>query len=452
MEKGRRILACLPEKHSQIIINSFREFDFAFSNAMNGADVLEQAITRSFDGLFLWEEVPVLPLDNLLTLLRNNPKLARRPIFVVDSKVQAARVGGHGEIRIPSVMGREAVSRVLKEFGIQADFDPEQTFGLGESYDQIPLADFIQIVEQNHKTGRLVIEGSPHGGVIFFREGAPVRTELDNGVVFGNKAFFRLLNLDSPRIFFKETQLIPEEDNIDRPLQYLLLEAARIGDEYRIRADAIGPFRNYEPVIPEGASLEALDEGEKNLFLLIQYHEDLQRALDFSVEDDATLLIWLGRLIEQGFVVARRRGSDEFNVNEVRVLNALQSLPFADGTILIHPHNPDFVGRTVRFFERIEVCETNTSLFFPDRNSGSSLYIKTEAGSLLILFSTEEGLLKRLIGPRRTLLAECRQAERRGRTIEYLVAFLQGGRRFVKIPWQADKEAPFWQELLESLS
>lgn len=447
----KRILAYVPEEQHRELERLFAEHELRLEYAPHGAEVLQRAITRNYDAVLLWDQVPVLDRSSLLQLLRNNPKLQKRPIFVVDPATTAPRVGRSGEISLPTALGKEFAKRVLKELQLRVEFDPEQTFGLGTSYEQIPLLDFLNIIEQNAKSGRLNIESPTVSGLIYFRAGQPIRAELDNGLVFGAKAFCRMVISPHARIHFKETAFLPVDENIQATMQQLILEAFRIQDESTYLLDQLGDLRKYEVAIPSPDQLAGLTDEQRNLLLLAQYHEDISRALDFSVLDDAAILHNLKVLVERGIVVARISTLSDLSADETRTRALVRALKDPRAALLITAATPDFVGNTMRFFERIGILDGQASVYLPDRTSGVVLVLRDERRELNLVFGSQHELVRRTIGARLPILARVDRPERSAAGLTYQVAMLTGGKRYMTLDWSASDPASFWRRLLETL-
>lgn len=446
----KRILAYIPDASFRDVRRQLEEFEVTIERAANGADLLERVITRGADAVLLWSSVPVLGRDALLPLLRSNPKIGSRPIFVVDEAAQAPQVGHSGEIALPTKFNRESLTRILKELGIRTDFDPEQTYGVGESYEQIPLTDFLTIIQQNRKTGRLMIESAETSGILYFQDGRVFRADLDNGLVFGKKAFVRLIDLPSSRIFFKETNNLPGESNLSGDIQALLLDTARIQDEVTRMRSELGDLRRFEVSFPAPEQLEGLDEEGRNLLLLFQYHEDIERALDFSTLDDDVLLRHLQDLIARQIVVEKHHDPEKFSPDEIRVRNAFQSLPFTRCVATLHSPSSDFVGQTYRFFDQLGLLDP-ASYFVPERAVGSIFVLRAQDKVLTLFCTDQETTYKRIVGERLEWVAHITRPEPADSGVTFNIGYVTGGRRFLRATWQKDQPAYFWRQVFEGM-
>jgi hypothetical protein len=93
------------------------------------------------------------------------------------------------------------------------------------------LADILQFISTNGKTGAFVVTYSGQEITLFFREGQICHALA--GEMDGENALFAAMAAESGRFHFDETDEIPEENTIDGNTQFLILEALRQIDESR---------------------------------------------------------------------------------------------------------------------------------------------------------------------------------------------------------------------------
>ena len=123
----------------------------------------------------------------------------------------------------------------------------------------------------------------------------------------------------------------------------------------------------------------------------------------------------------------------------------------ASAALLLTASTPDFVGNTMRFFERLGVLDGQASLYVPDRTTGVALVLRDERRELTLVFGTNHDLLRRTVGPRLPILARVDRPERNASGLTYQVALLTGGKRYLTMDWSAADPAPFWRRLLDTL-
>ncbi len=92
----------------------------------------------------------------------------------------------------------------------------------------LPLTDVLQLMQQNRFTGSLRVRRDAEEGQLFFREGRLFHAAL--GRLSGDQACYQMLNWESG-CFEVETKITTTSNSIDKPLNFLLLEACRQQDE-----------------------------------------------------------------------------------------------------------------------------------------------------------------------------------------------------------------------------
>ncbi len=100
--------------------------------------------------------------------------------------------------------------------------------GLTGSLAQLPLVDLLKMLIAGGQSGRLQLSSGLDGGDIYLHQGVIVHAEAD--AAWGEGAFARLVGL--PNGQFRFDPHVPAPDRtIDKPLDQLLAEAARIASE-----------------------------------------------------------------------------------------------------------------------------------------------------------------------------------------------------------------------------
>jgi hypothetical protein len=93
------------------------------------------------------------------------------------------------------------------------------------------LADILQFVSTNGKTGAFVVSYLGQEMSLYFREGQICHAAA--GDMTGENALFAAMAAEEGRFHFDETEDIPDEVTIDGNTQFLILEALRQIDESR---------------------------------------------------------------------------------------------------------------------------------------------------------------------------------------------------------------------------
>jgi len=92
----------------------------------------------------------------------------------------------------------------------------------------LPLADVLQLKHQNHFSGCVTVTNDNQQGRLFFHNGNLIHAALPDSV--GEKACYRILSWSSGQ-FKVEPKVHAARHTIDKPLNYLILEACRLMDE-----------------------------------------------------------------------------------------------------------------------------------------------------------------------------------------------------------------------------
>lgn len=100
----------------------------------------------------------------------------------------------------------------------------------------LPLADVLQLKHQNHFSGCITVTNDDRQGRLFFRNGSLIHAALPDGE--GEKACYRMLSWTSGQ-FKVEPKVHTTRHTIDKPLNFLILEACRLMDEEQPDAEEV---------------------------------------------------------------------------------------------------------------------------------------------------------------------------------------------------------------------
>jgi len=102
------------------------------------------------------------------------------------------------------------------------------TNGFGGTLNGMSLSDVLQLKNLNRYTGCLTVEFNNKKGIMFFRDGDLIHTEVDD--LTGRDAFFQILQWPNGE-FRTDPKVVTTCRTISESLTYLLLEAHRLQDE-----------------------------------------------------------------------------------------------------------------------------------------------------------------------------------------------------------------------------
>lgn len=98
----------------------------------------------------------------------------------------------------------------------------------------LPLADVLQLKQQNRFSGCVTVCNADRTGKLFFRSGAVVHAEMAD--CEGEDACYRMLSWRKGR-FEVDAKVNTTRHTVDKPLSFLLLEACRRMDEASVAGD-----------------------------------------------------------------------------------------------------------------------------------------------------------------------------------------------------------------------
>jgi hypothetical protein len=93
------------------------------------------------------------------------------------------------------------------------------------------LADILQMISANTRTGVFTLEDEDDLIYLFFRDGELYHAQT--GDMIGQSAFFAAMALEEGQFYFEDNEDLPEDKTIEGNTQFLILEALRQIDEDR---------------------------------------------------------------------------------------------------------------------------------------------------------------------------------------------------------------------------
>jgi DNA-binding response OmpR family regulator len=272
--------------------------------ARDGSRALQLAILRFPDVVLFDEHCPLLEPRTFARILRTNPRTERTPVVVMGERgdPDRARLGGYLEkpLREEVVLARvEQVYRRVEAGRAVASENRELEGNLA----QIALADLLQVMGQNRKSGRLALLLDGERAEVLLREGAVV--DATAGAASGEKALFRLLGIREGKFSFTPGE--PEgQGRIDRRTEELVLEGLRQVDEAAVvRPSLPGPGDRIELAVAAAEVPPGLHPVTEEVVRLLDRPLPLSEILDRTQATDLEALRAVAALLEGGW--ARRR-------------------------------------------------------------------------------------------------------------------------------------------------
>jgi CheY-like chemotaxis protein len=301
----RKILIADPDPATaRELAPALRRHGWQVHAARDGSRALQLAVLRFPDVVLFDERCPLVEARTFARILRTNPRTERTPVVVMGQGADPdrARLGGYLEkpLREEEVLARvEQVYRRVEAGRAVAAENRELEGNLA----QIPLADLLQVLGQNRKSGRLALLREGAEAEVILREGRVV--DAAAGAASGEKALFRLLGGREGQFSFTPGEPTGA-GRIDRRTEELVLEGLRQVDESAaLRPDLPGPGQRIELAVAAGEVPPGLHPVTEEVVRLLDRPLQLSEILDRAQATDLETLRAVAALLEGGW--ARRR-------------------------------------------------------------------------------------------------------------------------------------------------
>lgn len=163
----------------------------------------------------------------------------------------------------------------------------------------IGLANLLQMLGTMGKSGVLDMVENGQRGEVWFRNGGMIHARY--GKVLGDKAIFRLLNVDSGQFVFRLTKNQPSQEEIQGPTDKIILSCLGSLDEYRRLGKRIPPDNLLVHFKPMGGGKSLAPEDQFAAELATRYPR-VGDILDYSSKSDLETINSLIRLRMEGFL------------------------------------------------------------------------------------------------------------------------------------------------------
>lgn len=294
----------------QIVADAFKPRGFEVLRAGDGSEGLRQVSETKPDVIVADILMPVMDGWRFCEEVRRNPSTFDIPfIFLsteseVRKRVRGLRLGADDFLTKPFAP-EELVARAEKLLERSERFRrlASATHSLSGHTEHLPVADLLQILSLNGKTGSLRLEAKAGMvGRIHFDRGRIVHCELEP--VSGEKALFRLMMWPEARFVLE-----PLAEEVERTIQgttaTVLMEGFTQWDEIKELGSRIpGASRRYRLRSKVDTFLEALDLSpvESDLISDLMEGSTIGRILDHLPHRDLDIYRALIGLVEKGFL------------------------------------------------------------------------------------------------------------------------------------------------------
>jgi CheY-like chemotaxis protein len=301
----RRILIADPDPATaRALAPALRRLGWQVHAARDGSRALQLAILRFPDLVLFDERCPLLEARTFARILRTNPRTERTPVVVMGERADPdrARLGGFLQkpMRPEEILARvEQIYRRI-EAGRAAGGENRELEG---NLAQMPLADLLQVLGFNRRSGRLSLVRDGERAEVLLRDGQVV--DAAAGAAAGEKALFRLLGRREGQFSFAPEK--PEgAGHIARRTDELVLDGLRQVDETAaLRPRLPAPGDLVELAVPAAELPAGLHPVTAEVVRHLARPVPLAELLDRVEATDLEALEAVAALLEGGW--ARRR-------------------------------------------------------------------------------------------------------------------------------------------------
>jgi uncharacterized protein (TIGR02266 family) len=305
---------------AQMMVDMLTELPIQVRVAKNGREALEQVQQSRPDLILLDAVMPELDGFSVAAALKGNPATQDIPIIFLtarvrmEDKVRGLELGAEDYL-IKPVRREEMLARVRNVLrrgeARRAAAPPESSLMRGR-LEIMGLANIIQVMEAERRTGTLRLNSESRRGEILFLEGRIAYAM--QGSRQGEAAVYCLLGWTKGDFELELTSGSgPVEAQVVRPNQALLMEGIRRMDELPGLQRALGLIEGcvkMSPMFQDGLLRRTLPGGFRQLVELCDGSRNLAQLLEASSLDPWGTLTFLGRfmrlgMLEQGQAAAR---------------------------------------------------------------------------------------------------------------------------------------------------
>lgn len=280
---------------------ALREKGYQVSVASNGSRALEVAVLRRPDLVLFDESCELVNARTFIQILRTNPRTEDIPVIVTGATKEAERARGMRDgclkkpFNLDDVLGR--IAQIFRRLDAARELKTDDREIEG-SLKQMGIADLLQILGQNRRSGCLSIEHGDERGEIHLSDGKPVNAR--SGTVEGEKALFRLLAWKEGSFAFAPAPPTGPP-RIRRAMEEALLEGMRQADEAAaVRARL--PDRSARlKLVSDAAILGAQHPVTAEVVKLLSEPRLLKDVLDLAAAPDYEVLAAVASLLDKGF-------------------------------------------------------------------------------------------------------------------------------------------------------
>lgn len=299
----RKVLIADPElAAARALSKALRARGYQVQYAPDGSKALELAVLRHPDVILFDERCALIDARSFTQILNTNPRTGDIPVVwtTAADDVDRLRTLRDGYFSKPFNLD-EVISRIdhlcrRVEAARELRGDAREIEG---GLQQLPLADLLQILAMNKRTGKLRLAHGADRGEIHLAAGRPVNARA--GDLDGEKALFRLIGWREGSFAFAPGPA-PPRARIDRSMEDTLLEGMRQTDERNRLLGGLPAPSQFLSMAPGAAQLVEPHPVTAEVMRVLSQPRRLQDVLDLAEAPDLEILGALTALLQRGLV------------------------------------------------------------------------------------------------------------------------------------------------------
>lgn len=302
MAQQRNILIADPDLDSvRLLSRALRQRGYQVHYAPDGSRALEVAVLRHPDITLFDEACQLIEARTFVQILRTNPRTADIPVVLTTTSLDADRVRGFidGALKKPfnldEVMAR--IDHVFRRSEAATNLKAESE--IEGALSQLGIADLLQILSMNKRSGKLSLARGADRGEIHVGEGRPLNAKIAGAE--GEKALFRLLSWTEGTFSFTPGPP-PAKARINRGMDDALLEGMRQADEVARLMPALPPRTAQIHLRPEADLPRDQHPVTSQVVELLRQPRGLSELVDLAPATDLEVLTVLSTLMQKGVI------------------------------------------------------------------------------------------------------------------------------------------------------
>ena len=309
MKLQRILIADDDTKLVALLTSSLQKSGYATFEALDGEAALERAKNEKPDLILADITMPKIDGFKLCKLIRENPDTADIPFIFLTAKgeltdrVAGLNLGADDYISKPFHIS-EVTARIKSVLQRTTLFvspvEEEGESDLKGNLEQMSLADIMQTLGMNKKTGGLKIIHQSRVGKIFFDAGNIVQASL--GKYKSEEAVYRILTWDAGYFEFDSTDRA-DHIVITTSTNSLLMEGFRQKDEY-VKYQQTLPAFDTIVKLTEIEHTDEMKSAAQKIIVLIDGQRTIQEIINLSPINYLLTVKLLYTLLKKGVIAA----------------------------------------------------------------------------------------------------------------------------------------------------